>query len=87
MPNWITNRLILNGESKETINEMLGFLEGEVEGENEGVKTGIDFNNIIPMPEELKTTKASLMADNTYSETVSLMIGGMRIPATLYGNI
>jgi len=47
MPNWITNRLILNGESKETINEVLGFLEGEVEG----VKTGIDFNNIIPMPE------------------------------------
>lgn len=50
MPNHVTNRLEINADS-ETVQKVLNFLRGE--NEEDGTPCYIDFNRIIPMPEEL----------------------------------
>lgn len=48
MPNYITNRLRIEGNEQE-VNEVLDFLKSE-EKERSGKNKVIDFNNIIPLP-------------------------------------
>ena len=50
MPNYVTNRLEINADS-ETVQKVMNFLKGESEEDN--MPCYIDFNKIIPMPEEL----------------------------------
>ena len=50
MPNHVTNRLEINAD-RETVQKVLNFLRGE--NEEDGTPCYIDFNRIIPMPEEL----------------------------------
>jgi len=49
MPNWTTNIMTINGPQEE-INKLMSHIIGE-DGE-------IDFNTLIPMPEELRDTHA-----------------------------
>lgn len=50
MPNHVTNRLEIKADS-ETVQKVMNFLKGE--NEEDGTPCYIDFNKIIPMPEEL----------------------------------
>ena len=50
MPNHVTNRLEIKADS-ETVQKVMNFLKGE--NEEDGTPCYIDFNRIIPMPEEL----------------------------------
>lgn len=50
MPNNITNRLVINA-SREKVNEIKNFLKGE--------NGAIDFNNIVPQPQELNIESGS----------------------------
>lgn len=50
MPNHVTNRLEINANS-ETVQKVMNFLKGK--NEVDGMPCYIDFNKIIPMPEEL----------------------------------
>lgn len=54
MPNWVCNRLTLKGESAR-IREVLEAIKPDDKG-SEGV---IDFNKIVPMPEELNIESGS----------------------------
>lgn len=62
MPNHITNRLTING-TDEQVKEVLDFLKSKTTDE-EGYRRAIDFNNIIPMPEELANTTESNRPDD-----------------------
>ena len=53
MPNHIANKLYVKANTEEEINKFVEFIEGNNHDEC------IDFNTIIPMPEELKTTEES----------------------------
>lgn len=59
MPNWITNRVTLHGADQKKINEAIDFLRSK--------DSGVDFNNIIPMPEELRDTEAGSKADYAWA--------------------
>lgn len=50
MPNHVTNRLEINAD-RETVQKVMNFLKGKTDDDN--TPCYIDFNNIIPMPEEL----------------------------------
>lgn len=50
MPNYVTNRLEINAD-RETVQQVMNFLKGKTDDDN--APCYIDFNNIIPMPEEL----------------------------------
>lgn len=50
MPNYVTNRLEINAD-RETVQKVMNFLKGKTDDDN--TPCYIDFNNIIPMPEEL----------------------------------
>jgi len=50
MPNHVTNRLEIKADN-ETVQKVMNFLKGEKE--LDGTPCYIDFNKIIPMPEEL----------------------------------
>jgi len=49
MPNWCLNELTISGD-RETIDNLLEFVNGEEQDEDQK----IDFNKIIPYPENLK---------------------------------
>ena len=51
MPNHVTNRLEINAD-RETVQKVMNFLKGKTDDDN--TPCYIDFNNIIPMPEEQK---------------------------------
>lgn len=55
MPNHITNRLIIKA-SEDRVREVLGFIKGETE---ERTPMYIDFNKIVPMPNELDISSGS----------------------------
>lgn len=59
MPNWVTNRLTLHGADQEEIDKVIDFLRGK--------DSEIDFNNIIPMPKELKHTEAGSKAEEAWA--------------------
>jgi hypothetical protein len=59
MPNHITNKLTVTGP-KERVAEFFSDIKGE--------KEDFDFNRLIPMPEELKGTKTSLLTNPTRPE-------------------
>lgn len=63
MPNHITNRLIIKSD-EQTIKEVLAFLKGEPY--NNGSPCFIDFNKIVPIPDELMTDSTSLSGDGMY---------------------
>lgn len=50
MPNHVTNRLEINAD-RETVQKVMNFLKGKTDDDN--TPCYIDFNNIIPTPEEL----------------------------------
>lgn len=54
MPNHVTNRLEINAD-RETVQKVMNFLKGKTDDDN--TPCYIDFNNIIPMPEELLIEK------------------------------
>lgn len=56
MPNHVTNRLEINAD-RETVQKVMNFLKGKTDDDN--TPCYIDFNNIIPMPEELLIEKSS----------------------------
>lgn len=56
MPNHVTNRLEINAD-RETVQKVMNFLKGKTDDDN--TPCYIDFNNIIPMPEELLIEKNS----------------------------
>ncbi len=56
MPNHVTNRLEINAD-QETVQKVMNFLKGKTDDDN--TTCYIDFNNIIPMPEELLIDKCS----------------------------
>ena len=56
MPNHVTNRLEIKADS-ETGQKVMNFLKGE--NEEDGTPCYIDFNRIIPMPEELLIAASS----------------------------
>lgn len=56
MPNHVTNRLEINAD-RETVQKVMNFLRGE--NEEDGTPCYIDFNKIIPMPEELLIESSS----------------------------
>ena len=56
MPNHMTNRLEINAD-RETVQKVMNFLKGKTDDDN--TPCYIDFNNIIPMPEELLIEKSS----------------------------
>lgn len=62
MPNHISNRLVVTANSNEEITLFLDAIESE-EMEHDKCLV-IDFNKIIPMPEELRNTSASSDTDN-----------------------
>lgn len=55
MPNWVTNRIVLYGTEQKDINEVIDFLKGD--------NGDMDFNKIIPMPEELRSTSCGSVED------------------------
>lgn len=59
MPNWITNRVTLHGAYQKEINEVIDFLRSR--------DSEVDFNNIIPMPIELRNTEAGSRADDAWA--------------------
>lgn len=59
MANHIANRLVVTADSKEELKLFLNAIRG-VDGEDKY----IDFNKIIPMPEEIKNTESSSMVDD-----------------------
>lgn len=59
MPNWITNRITLHGADQKEIDKVIDFLRSK--------DSEVDFNNIIPMPEELKNTTAGSRADYAWA--------------------
>lgn len=63
MPNHISNRLEVNANSIEELNSFLEDIKGNEK--IDGVYPDIDFNKIIPMPEELRDTEASSMTDDS----------------------
>lgn len=56
MPNHITNIITIDGVSKERISEILAAIRSD---EVEIQQNSIDFNKVIPMPEELKVESSS----------------------------
>lgn len=56
MPNHITNVITINGVSKERTAEIIGTVKSDEEGIRHH---SIDFNKLIPMPEELKVESGS----------------------------
>lgn len=62
MPNNITNRLIVTANTNEELQNFLDAIKGNNIMDRE--RQVIDFNNIIPMPEELRDTEASSFIDN-----------------------
>ena len=54
--NHVTNRLEINAD-RETVQKVMNFLKGKTDDDN--TPCYIDFNNIIPMPEELLIEKSS----------------------------
>lgn len=56
MPNHVTNRLEIKAD-RETVQKVMNFLRGE--NEEDGTPCYIDFNKIIPMPEELLIESSS----------------------------
>lgn len=59
MPNWITNRITLHGADQNEINKVINFLRSK--------DSEVDFNKIIPMPEELKHTEAGSKAEEAWA--------------------
>lgn len=59
MPNWITNRITLHGADQNEINKVINFLRSK--------DSEVDFNKIIPMPEELRHTEAGNKADYAWA--------------------
>lgn len=59
MPNWITNRITLHGADQNEINKVINFLRSK--------DSEVDFNKIIPMPEELRHTEAGSKADYAWA--------------------
>ena len=57
MPNHVTNRLEINAD-RETVQKVMNFLK--VKPMMTIRLVTIDFNNIIPMPEELLIEKAAV---------------------------
>lgn len=62
MPNHISNRLEITANSAEELNTFLTAIKGKEK--IDGDYPVIDFNNIIPMPEELRNTSASSDTEN-----------------------
>ena len=62
MPNHISNRLEITANSAEELNAFLSAIKGKEK--IDGDYPVIDFNNIIPMPEELRHTSASSDTEN-----------------------
>ena len=58
MPNWVCNHLIIHGEN--AVEVMNSLLSENSESEN---GCDIDFNKIIPMPEDLKIESGSVTRD------------------------
>ena len=56
MPNHITNIITIDGVSKERLSEILAAIRSD---EVEIQQNSIDFNKVIPMPEELKVESSS----------------------------
>jgi hypothetical protein len=62
MANIIANRLVVSANSNEELNDFLRDIKGDVLIDGEHLS--IDFNKIIPMPDEIKTTESSSVVDN-----------------------
>lgn len=62
MPNYITNRLVINGDN-DKVKQVIDFLKST---NDKGEDVAIDFNKIIPMPESLKVESSS-MGDDGYT--------------------
>lgn len=56
MPNWVTNKLTIQGTEKQ-VKEVLAAIAGDVQADY--TKECIDFNKIIPMPEDLRIEAGS----------------------------
>lgn len=59
MPNWITNRVTLHGADQKEIDKVIDFLRSK--------DSEVDFNNIIPMPSEIRNTEAGSRADYAWA--------------------
>ena len=59
MPNWVTNRIILHNADQKEIDKVIGFLRSK--------DSEVDFNNIIPMPDELKKTTSGTRSDYAWA--------------------
>lgn len=70
MPNWVCNHLIIHGEN--AVEVMNSLLSENSESEN---GYDIDFNKIIPMPEDLKIESGSVTRD-----CAKLYVNAMLIP-------
>ena len=59
MPNWVRTRLTFNGEQSK-IDELKAFVKSETKDESGELHTNLfDFNNVVPMPEELNIESGS----------------------------
>jgi hypothetical protein len=59
MPNWVRTRLTFNGEQSR-IDELKAFVKSETKDESGELHTNLfDFNNVVPMPEELNIPSSS----------------------------
>ena len=56
MPNNIQNVLFVKSTTREELDSFLNAIKGEDEV--------LDFNTIVPMPQEIKNTESSTSADN-----------------------
>ena len=84
MPNHIQNQLIVTSKTNEELDLFINAIKGEDEV--------IDFNTIIPMPQELKDTESSTKVDSAVAYFVSKTDKGtelketsrFRFPSTFY---
>ena len=67
MLKWVTNRLTLHNADQEKIDEVFDFLRGE--------DCEVDFNNIIPMPEELVDTEIGNEAECAWAYYLAKELG------------
>ena len=71
MPNHVTNRLEINAD-RETVQKVMNFLKGKTDDDN--TPCYIDFNNIIPMPEELLIEKSRFRYEMSRSNAAAAIL-------------
>ena len=67
MPNWVTNHVHLECENEDTILKINEFLKSE--------ERDIDFNNIVEMPEVMRTTESGSRTDDAWDYYQAKILG------------